>query len=173
VPLLPYSGYHILLFLGQVPYKTLPAFSNPSTTRDDLTHPVTAAATTQVKLCPYNEDELHIWFRLIEAQFAAAGIRSQKLKYTNTLASLPKQVLRYILDTLDVSNDSDEPFDFWKNTLLRQFGKSKWQYYFELLHLLSVLMGKLINISLQEFPFTQIFFWPCFLSDCRLPCEKR
>jgi hypothetical protein len=92
VPLLPYSGYHFLLFLGQVPYKTLPAFSNPSTTRDNLTHPVTAAATTQVKLCPYDEDKLHIWFHLIEAQFAAAGIRSQKLKYTNALASLPKQV---------------------------------------------------------------------------------
>ncbi len=73
-------------------------------TRDDLTTPVTAAATTQVKLCLYNEEEPHIWFRLIEAQFAAAGIRSQKLKYTNVLASLPKQVLRDILDTLDAMN---------------------------------------------------------------------
>jgi hypothetical protein len=51
--------------------------------RDDLTHPVTAAATTHVKLCPYDEEEPHIRFRLIEAQFAAAGIRSQKLKYAN------------------------------------------------------------------------------------------
>jgi hypothetical protein len=86
----------------------------------------------------------HIWFRLIEAQFAAAGIKSQKLKYANALASLPRQVL-------DVCNDSDEPFDFLKNTLLGQFGKSKWQSYFELLRLPmemqglkpSVLMGKL------------------------------
>jgi hypothetical protein len=54
---------------------------------------------------------LHIWFRLIEAHFAAAGIKSQKLKYANALASLPKQVLRDILDTIDVCNDSDEPFD--------------------------------------------------------------
>jgi hypothetical protein len=90
-------------------------------TRDDLTAPVTAAATAQVKLCPYDEDEPHIWFRLIEAQFAVAGIRSQKLKYANALASLPKQVLRDILDTLDVCNDSDEPFDCLKNTLLGQF----------------------------------------------------
>jgi hypothetical protein len=87
-------------------------------TCDDLTIPVTAAATAQVKLCPYDEEEPHIWFRLIEAQFAAAGIRSQKLKYANALASLPKQVLRDILDTLDVYNDSDEPFDCLKNTLL-------------------------------------------------------
>jgi hypothetical protein len=77
---------------------------------DDLTHPVTAAATAQVKLCPYDEEEPHIWFRLIEAQFAAAGIRSQKLKYTNTLASLSKQVLRDILYTLYVRNSS-EPFN--------------------------------------------------------------
>jgi hypothetical protein len=77
-------------------------------TREDLTHPVAAAATTQVKLCPYNEEEPHIWFRLIEAQFAAAGIISQKLKYANALASLSKQVLRDILNTLDVCNSSDE-----------------------------------------------------------------
>jgi hypothetical protein len=43
--------------------------------RDDLTHPVTAAVTAQVKLCPYDEEEPHVWFRLIEPQFAAAKIR--------------------------------------------------------------------------------------------------
>jgi hypothetical protein len=48
--------------------------------RDDLTSPVAAAATAQVKLCPYDEEEPHIWFCLIEAQFAVAGIKSQKLK---------------------------------------------------------------------------------------------
>jgi hypothetical protein len=31
-------------------------------TREDLTHPVSAVATTQVKLCPYDEEEPHIWF---------------------------------------------------------------------------------------------------------------
>ncbi len=91
-------------------------------TREDLNYPIAAAATTQVKLWPYGEEEPHIWFRLIEAQFAAAGIKSQKLKYANALASLPKQVLRDILDTLNVCNDSDEPLDFLKNTLLGQFG---------------------------------------------------
>jgi hypothetical protein len=104
-------------------------------TQDDLTTPVAAAATTQVKLCPYKEEEPHIWFRLIEAQFAASGIRSQKLKYANALANLPKQVLWDILDTLDVCNESDESFDYLKNTFLEQFGKSKWQSYFELLRL--------------------------------------
>jgi hypothetical protein len=47
--------------------------------RDDITPPFAAAATAQVKLCPYNEEEPHIWFRLIEALFAVAGIKSQKL----------------------------------------------------------------------------------------------
>jgi hypothetical protein len=87
----------------------------------------------------------------IEAQFAVAGIKSQKLKYASALASLPKQVLRDILDTLDACDKSDKPFDFLKNNLLGQFGKSKWQSYFELLRLPmemqglkpSVLMGKL------------------------------
>jgi hypothetical protein len=96
---------------------------------DDLTAPVAAAATAQVKLCPYDSEEPHIWFRLIEAQFAVAGIRSQKLKYANALASLPKQALKDILNTLDVCNDSGEPFGCLKNTLLGQFGKSKWQSY--------------------------------------------
>jgi hypothetical protein len=81
-------------------------------TREDLTSPVTAAATAQVKLCPYDEEEPHIWFRLIEGQFAAPGIKSQKLKYADALASLPKQVLRDISDTLDVCSDSDELFIF-------------------------------------------------------------
>jgi hypothetical protein len=65
-------------------------------TSDDLATPVAAAATAQVKLCPHDEEEPYIWFRLIEAQFAAAGIKSQKLKYANALASLPKQVLQDI-----------------------------------------------------------------------------
>jgi hypothetical protein len=97
----------------------LPTFSEPSNmTRDDLATPVAAAATAQVKLCLYDEEELHILFRLIEAQFAAAGIKSQKLKYANALASLPKQVLRDILDTLDVCNGSEGSFHHLKNTLL-------------------------------------------------------
>jgi hypothetical protein len=97
--------------------------------RDYLTSRVPATATAQVKLCPYDEEEPHIWFRLIEAQFAVAGIKSQKLKNANALACLPKQGLRDILDTLDVCNDPAEPFDFLKNTWLGQFGKSKWQSY--------------------------------------------
>jgi hypothetical protein len=60
----------------------------------EVSQPVVAAATTQVKLCPYDEEEPAIWFYLIEVQFTAVGIKSQKLKYANSLANLPKQVLR-------------------------------------------------------------------------------
>jgi hypothetical protein len=83
-------------------------------TREGLTTPVTAAATTQFKLCPFDVEEPHIWFRLNKAQFAAAGIRSQKPKYANALANLLKQVLRNILDPLDVCNESEKPFDYLK-----------------------------------------------------------
>ncbi len=80
-----------------------------------------------------------------------AGFKSQKIKYANALASLPRQVLQDILDTLDVCNDSAEPLNFLKNILLGQLGKSKGQSYFESLRLPmeiqglkpSVLMGKL------------------------------
>jgi hypothetical protein len=114
--------------------------------------PVTAAATTQVKLCPYKEEEPAIWFCLIEAQFAVAGIKSQQLKYANTLANLPKQVLLDILDSVDACNKLDQPFDDLKVVLLGQFSKSKWQSYFELLYLLldmqglePTIMGKLVS----------------------------
>jgi hypothetical protein len=40
---------------------TLPTFSKlANMTREDLNSPVTAAATAQVKLCPYDEEEPHI-----------------------------------------------------------------------------------------------------------------
>ncbi len=142
--LLPFSGFQFLFFMGECSTNlwTSPIFSDlANMTREDLTTPVAAAATSQVKLCPYDEEEPHLWYCLIETQFAAAGIKSQKLKYANVLASLPKQVLRDILDTLDVCNDSDDPFDFLTNTLLGQFGKSKWQSYFQLLRLPMEVQG--------------------------------
>ncbi len=67
------------------------------------------------------------------------------------LPACPSKSFGTFFDTIEICNDSDEPLDFFKNTLLGQFGKSKWQSYFELLCLTmemqglkpSVLMGKL------------------------------
>jgi hypothetical protein len=123
-----------------------------------------------VKLCPYDEKEPHIWFHPVKAQFAAAGIRSQKLKYANALASLPKQVLRDILDTIDVCNDSDQPFDRLKEVLLRRFRKSMWQSYFDLLRLPmemqglkpSALMRKLKQHIPPGVSLDRDLFWQCF-----------
>jgi hypothetical protein len=139
-------------------------------TREDLTSPVAAAATSQVKLCPYDEEEPHIWFRLIEAQFSATGIKSKKLKYANALASLPKQVLRDILDTIDFCNNSHEPFNFFKNTLLGQFGKSSGSLtlnYFAFpwkCRASSPVFSweSSNNISLQEPHPKMTFSWQCF-----------
>jgi hypothetical protein len=52
---------------------------------------VAVAVTTHVKLCPYHEEEPAIWFHLVAAQFAAAGIKLQKLRYTNTLPVKTRQ----------------------------------------------------------------------------------
>jgi hypothetical protein len=60
---------------------------------------VTEAVTSQVKLFSYDEEELAIWFRLIEAQLPWRALNPRKLRYTNALASLPEQVLRDILDS--------------------------------------------------------------------------
>jgi hypothetical protein len=81
---------------------------------------------------------------------AAAGIKSQKLKYANALASLPKQVLRDILDTLDVCKESAEPFDYLKTTLLGQFGKSNMQSYFELLRLPMEIQGLKSSVLMRK-----------------------
>jgi hypothetical protein len=65
-----------------------------------------AAAITpsQGKVCPCDEEAPELWFRLNKAQFITARIRSQKIKHGKTLANLPKQVLRDILDTFDACN---------------------------------------------------------------------
>jgi hypothetical protein len=95
---------------------TLPTFSEISNMScDDLTTPVAAAATAQVKLCPYDEEEPHTWFRLIEAQLCSGRDQITKTQIRQRTWQLPKQVLRDILDTLDVCNNSAEPFDYLKN----------------------------------------------------------
>jgi hypothetical protein len=95
-----------------------------------MSHPVSnklaaALAPSQLMLCPYNEEEPAIWFRLIQAQFSVVGFRSKKILYANTLATLPKQVLRDILDTVGAGNGAKRPFDDLKTVLLGKFGKSK------------------------------------------------
>jgi hypothetical protein len=137
---------------------------------DDLTSPVAAAATAQVKLCPYDTEEPHIWFRLIEAQFAAAKIKSQKLKYAKALASLPKQVLRDILDTLDVCNESAEPFDFSNILCLGSLERASGSptlncspFPWKCRASNPVFLWESSNsISLQECRLTMIFFFQCF-----------
>jgi hypothetical protein len=94
---------------------------------------IAAAASTQ--LCPYDEEEQGLWCRLTEAQFTAGGVKSQKLKYAKAFGQPAQASPSGHLDTVDVCNDSGHPFDLLKDVLLGQFGKSKWQSYFELLWL--------------------------------------
>ncbi len=99
-----------------------PSFASP--TNMSLEDGQLATATTQDKMCPYDEEELVIWFCLIEAQFAVVGIKLQKLKYANGLANLPKQVLQEILDMVDACNESDQPFDGLKAVLLGSLARA-------------------------------------------------
>ncbi len=101
---------------------------HPSLMAQQVSHDLAAvAAPSLVKLGPYDEDEPVIWFHLIEAQFAAAEIQTQKLKYANALANLPKQVFWniFLFDTVDACNISDHPFDDLKAVFLGQFGKGR------------------------------------------------
>jgi hypothetical protein len=65
-------------------------------------------AHSQLKLCPYNEKEPAIWFRLIEAQFAAEASKVKIIQYANALANALKQVLRDIY-TVDSCNGAERP----------------------------------------------------------------
>jgi hypothetical protein len=98
-----------------------------------------------------------------------ADIKSQKLRYANSLASLPKQVLRDILDTVNRSTFSS----FKRSFALGELRKSKWQSNFELLLLPmemqvfkpSILMGKLKqhlphSVSSDNDPFLAMFYSP-------------
>jgi hypothetical protein len=105
----------------------------------------------------------------------------QKLRYANALASLPKQVLWNVLDTVYVCNESDQPFDLLKEVLLGQFEKSKWHSYFELLWLPIEMQGlspafsweNSNNTSPMVSAQTTAFSSPCFLSAYRHPCGRR
>ncbi len=123
-----------------------------------------AAATSQAKLCTYNEEETAIYFRLIEAQFAAVGNKSQKLNYANALASLPKQVLQDILDTVNVYNESDQPFH------ILNCSDSPWRCRASCL---ASSWGSSSSIFRTVSAQTTILFSQCFWFDCRLPCEKQ
>jgi hypothetical protein len=82
VLILPNSGCPIFLLLGRRSLNTLDfaCFSIPSNmSQNDLVQPVVAAATSQVKLCPY-DDPSH------QGSVTAAGIRSRRLKYANAQA---------------------------------------------------------------------------------------
>jgi hypothetical protein len=97
--------------------------------------------------------------RLLRSSFTPSSALSRRSslrqasnrKKSGALASLPKQVLQDILDTVNVCNELDQPSDLLKEVLLWQFGKSKRQSYFEVLRLPiemkglkpSILMGKL------------------------------
>jgi hypothetical protein len=114
--------------------------------------PLTAAAMTQVKVCPYHEEEPTDYlvppcrgsvrrsgYKIAKAQVCQCACHSAKTSPSGH--SGHSQCLQWV----------SQPFDDLKVVLLGQFGTSKWQSYFELLRLPldmqglkpSILLGKL------------------------------
>jgi hypothetical protein len=88
-------------------------------------HVTERPGSTHCSSCIFSGETLSLWWggttHLVlphRGLVRRRGIRSQRLKYANTLASLAKRVLRDILDTIDVCNDSDQPFAHLKEVLL-------------------------------------------------------
>ncbi len=74
---------------------TLSTFSETSImSGEDLTTPVAAAATAQVKLCPYDEEEPHILVPPHQGPVCSSRDQITKLKYANNLASHPSKSSR-------------------------------------------------------------------------------
>ncbi len=108
---------------------------------NDLTDLVAAAATAQVKLCPHDEEEHHIYFHLIEAQFAGGRDQIPKTQVCQC-SDQPAQAspLGHFRHTRCLQR-LRQAFWLLKKTLHSWFRNSKWQSYFELLHLPLEMQG--------------------------------
>ncbi len=92
-------------------------------TREDLTSPVAAAATAQVKLCPYDEEEPHIGSASSRPSLQWQESNHKSSNMPMPLPACPSKSFGTYYVTLDVCNDSDEPFDFLTNT----FAQAVWK----------------------------------------------
>ncbi len=106
--------------------------------RENLIAPFAAAATAQVKLCPYDEEKPHPPHRgpVCSGRDQIAKTQIHQRSCQPAQASLPGH-----FGYPRCLQHSAELFDYLKNTLLGQFGKRKWQSYFKLLHFLIEMQG--------------------------------
>ena len=101
-------------------------------------HAVAAAATAtpaNVRLDPFNEDNVHLWFNSHDAEFANNKIVKSSDKFSLARVKLPKSITDIYSEELDACRDQADAYDALQSFIISQFGKSKWAAYFDLLHL--------------------------------------
>jgi hypothetical protein len=98
------------------------------------TTPPAAVAAVAVKLPPFWVDNAEVWFLQAEAQFAIAGITSERTAFYHVLAALPQHVVVSVLDVVRTAATATSPFTDLKNRLLSGYTQSKWSRMFQLIH---------------------------------------
>jgi hypothetical protein len=100
------------------------------------TQPAAQATTAAVavKLPPFWVDNAEVWFLQAEAQFAIAGITSERTAFYHVLTALPQHVIVSVIDVVRSAATATAPFTDLKNRLLGGYTQSKWSRMFQLIH---------------------------------------
>jgi hypothetical protein len=93
-----------------------------------------AVAAVSVKLPPFWVDNAEVWFLQAEAQFAIAGISSERTAFYHVLTALPQHVVVSVLDVVRSAATAAAPFLDLKQRLLGGYTQSKWSRMFQLIH---------------------------------------
>jgi hypothetical protein len=99
--------------------------------QSQLPAPATTAAVA-VKLPPFWVDNAEVWFLQAEAQFAIAGVTSERTAFYHVLTTLLQHVVVSVIDV--VWSAATALFTDLKNHLLGGYTQSKWTRMFQLIH---------------------------------------
>jgi hypothetical protein len=96
--------------------------------------PPAQVSAVAVKLPPFWVDNAEVWFLQAEAQFAIAGITSERTAFYHVLAALPQHVVVSVLDVVRAAGTAAAPFTDLKTRLLGGYTQTKWARMFQLIH---------------------------------------
>jgi hypothetical protein len=139
--------------------------------------PAVPMAAVAVKLPPFWVENAEVWFLQAEAQFAIAGITSEKTAFYHVLTALPQHVIVSVLDVVRSAATAASPFSDLKARLLGGYTQTKWARMFQLIHhpglgdqRPSQLMDKMLAL-LSDGTKPDEVFMALFMD--RLPVEMR
>lgn len=75
----------------------------------------------KIKPPVFSETSVTTWFRIVEAQFHLANIRSSRTKYFHVMSQIPPEVL----DKISQNDLDDEDYDKFKKSVIGTYEKSK------------------------------------------------